>query len=170
MHCPNCGAEASAKQKFCRACGLSLERFAQLLAEPLPDIEDKDVARARRRLRQLESGAKLTGCVVVLAAWLLLASVIAGVGVKAIISGDNTPVGIMLLVLAVVSIAFESLVIYYASLHAKASSQKTDRPAASSAETTNKLLPEDQSLIAMSVAEQTTARLQEKIEPRYRDQ
>jgi hypothetical protein len=92
--------------------------------------------------------------------------VIAGIGVKAIISGDNTAVGLMLLVLAVVSIAFESLVIYYASLHAKASSQKADRTAASSAETTNKLLPEDQSPIAMSVAEQTTARLDEKIESR----
>jgi hypothetical protein len=166
MHCPNCGAESSAKQKFCRACGLSLERFAQLLAEPLPDVEDKDVARARRRLRQLESGSKLIGCFVVLAAWLLLAGVIAGIGVKAIIGGDNTAVGLMLLVLAVVSIAFESLVIYYASLHAKASSQKAGRPAASSAETTNKLPPEDNSLIAMSVAEQTTARLGEKIEPR----
>ncbi len=41
MHCPNCGAESSARQKFCRACGLSLERFAQLLAELLPDGEDE---------------------------------------------------------------------------------------------------------------------------------
>ena len=79
MHCPNCGAKASARQKFCRACGLSLERFAQLLAEPSPDVEgkDEDVERARRRLRYLESGAKLSGCVVGLAVWLLMASVIA---------------------------------------------------------------------------------------------
>ena len=163
MHCPNCGTEASARQKFCRACGLSLDRFAQLLAEPPPDIEDKDVARARRRLRQLESGAKLTGCVVVLAAWLLLASVIAGIGVRAIISGDNTAVGLMLLVLAGVSIAFESLVIYYASLHAKVTTRQPGRPAAPSVEMTNKLLPEHQSQIAMNVTEHTTAQLDEKV-------
>ena len=61
MHCPNCGVEASAKQRFCRACGLSLERFAQLLAELLPDGEDENVARARRRLRELEKAAKIAG-------------------------------------------------------------------------------------------------------------
>jgi zinc ribbon protein len=170
MHCPNCGAEASARQKFCRVCGLSLERFAQLLAEPLPDTQDEDVARARRRLRQLESGAKLTGWVVVLGGWLLLSSVIAGIGVNAIVNAGNIVGGALLLGLAVGSIAVEGLLVYYASLHAKASSQKANRPAAPSPETTNKLLPEDRSLIAMSVAEQTTARLQEKIEPRYRDQ
>src|SRR5262245_42633779 len=61
MHCPNCGTEASARQKFCRACGLSLERFVQLLAELLPDGEDENVARARRRLRQLEKVLKIAG-------------------------------------------------------------------------------------------------------------
>jgi len=170
MHCPNCGAKASARQKFCRACGLSLERFAQLLAEPPPDIEDKDVEdkdveRARRRLLYLESGAKLAGCVVGLAAWLLMASVIAGIGIRAIINDNDTAWGVMLLVMAVVSIALEGLLIYSASLHAKVSTQQPNRPAAPP-ETTNKLLPEQQSQIAMSAIEQTTARLDEKIEPR----
>jgi len=32
MHCPNCGTKIYTVQKFCRACGLSLEPFAQLLA------------------------------------------------------------------------------------------------------------------------------------------
>jgi len=51
MHCPNCGTEAQANQKFCRACELSLERFAQLLAELLPDVENENVSQARQRLR-----------------------------------------------------------------------------------------------------------------------
>ena len=33
MHCPNCGTAAVQQQKFCRACGFSLEQVAQLLAE-----------------------------------------------------------------------------------------------------------------------------------------
>lgn len=41
MHCPNCGTETSAGQKFCRACGLSLERIAQLLAELLPEDQPR---------------------------------------------------------------------------------------------------------------------------------
>jgi hypothetical protein len=32
MHCPDCGTRATANQKFCRSCGFSLEKVAQLLA------------------------------------------------------------------------------------------------------------------------------------------
>jgi zinc-ribbon domain len=163
MHCPNCGSKASTGQKFCRACGLSLERFAQLLAQPLSDIEDKDATRARLRLRQLESGAKLTGWIVGLGAWLLLASMIAGLGINIIIDGDNIVGGVVLLGMAVGSIAVEGLLIYYASLHAKVTTRQPGRPAAPSVEMTNKLLPEHQSQIAMNVTEHTTAQLDEKV-------
>jgi hypothetical protein len=44
MHCPDCGSEALADQRFCRACGLSLERFAQLLAELRSESEDENAA------------------------------------------------------------------------------------------------------------------------------
>ena len=169
MYCPKCGTKASAGQKFCRACGLSLDRFAQLLAETPANTEDKNITQAKRRLRQLESGIKLAGYAVMLGVLSFVAIMFALGGVIAMIDG-NIGGGILNLGIAVGIIAAEGLLIYSASLHAKASSQKANRPAALSAETTNKLLPEDQSRIAMSVAEQTTARLQEKIEPRYRDQ
>jgi hypothetical protein len=155
MHCLNCGAQASEGQKFCRACGLSLA----------PDIEDEDVARARRRLRQLESGAKLTGWIVGLGLWLFLSSVIVGIGVNAIINSGNIVFGVILLGMGVGSIAVESLLVYYASLHAKVSTQQRSRPAAP-AETINKLQPEHRAQSAMSAIEQTTARLDEKFEPR----
>jgi hypothetical protein len=154
MHCLNCGAQASERQKFCRACGLSLA----------PDIEDEDVARARRRLRQLESGAKLTGWIVGLGLWLFLSSVIVGIGVNAIINSGNIVFGVILLGMGVGSIAVESLLVYYASLHAKVSTQQRSRPAAP-AETIDKLQPEHRAQSAMSAIEQTTARLNEKLEP-----
>lgn len=166
MHCPNCGAEASASQKFCRACGLSLERFAQLLVELLPDVGDKNVARAKLRLRQLESATKLTGYAVGLTAWLAVTTLITLAGVNVMINTGNIGEGVLLLALAAGSLAAEGLLIYYASLHAKASAQQPARPAAPLAETTNKLLPEEQPRIVTSVTEQTTAQLGEKIESR----
>jgi zinc ribbon protein len=165
MHCPNCGAEASAKQKFCRACGLSLDRFAQLLAETPANTEDKNITQAKRRLRQLESGIKLAGYGVMLGIFSFVAILFALSGVNEMIDG-NIGAGIALLGIAVGIIAAEGFLIYSASLHAKVSAPQPSRPRAPFAETTNKLLPEQQAQIAMSVTEQTTARLNEEIEPR----
>jgi predicted amidophosphoribosyltransferase len=36
MHCPNCGKKTNTEHKFCRSCGLPLEKVAQILAEQLP--------------------------------------------------------------------------------------------------------------------------------------
>ena len=158
MHCPNCGAESSAKQKFCRACGLSLERFAQLLAELLPDGEDENVARARQRLRQLEKALKIAGWTAGSALGILFASL----GVF-MITQVSVPGGIVLLVFGVVLIATMSVMGYQSSLNKQISGSFPSHPTLPSAETTNRLMSEDQSRIAMSVTEQTTSRLDEKV-------
>ena len=33
MYCPNCGKQASAKENFCRSCGMSLQMISQILVE-----------------------------------------------------------------------------------------------------------------------------------------
>jgi len=158
MHCPNCGAESSAKQKFCRGCGLSLERFAQLLAELLSDGEDENVARARQRLRQLEKALKIAGWTAGSALGILFA--ILGVFM---ITQVSVPGGIVVLVFGVVLIATMLVMGYHSSLNEQASGRFPSQPTLPSAETTNRLLSEDQSRIAMSVTEQPTARLGEKV-------
>ena len=35
MHCPNCGTQAAADQKFCRSCGIGLQAIAEALAKEL---------------------------------------------------------------------------------------------------------------------------------------
>jgi hypothetical protein len=169
MHCPNCGTEAPAGQKFCRACGLSLERFAQLLAELLPNGEpngeDENVAQARRRLRQLEKAVKIAGWVAGLAVGILCASVGVVTMIEAHLGG-----GIILFLLGVGLIASMFVIHYQSSLNKKISERPSSQDTPPSAETTNKLLSEDQPRIAISVAEQTTARLGEKVESRLRDQ
>jgi hypothetical protein len=165
MHCPNCGTKAPAGQKFCRACGLSLDRFAQLLADTPANIEDKNITQAKLKLRKLESGIKLARYGVILAVFSFVAILFASSGVGEMIDG-NIGEAIALLGIAVGIFAAEGFLIYSASLHAKASAPQPPRPRAQLAETTNRFLPEQQSQIAMSVTEHTTARLDEKIEPR----
>ncbi|HEU0175491.1 MAG TPA: zinc ribbon domain-containing protein [Blastocatellia bacterium] len=162
MHCPNCGAKAPAGQKFCRACGLGLERFAQLLAEPLPDGEDENVARARRRLRQLEKAVKIAGWTAGSALGILFAFL--GVFMMTQVS---VPGGIVVSLFGVVVIATMLVMGYQSFLNKQVSGRFPSQPTPQSAETTNKLLSEDQPGIAMSVTEQTTARLGEKIESRH---
>src|SRR6185436_14203021 len=54
MYCPNCGKSNSAEQKFCRSCGLSLEKTVQSLADQLPALElDKQLRERERKVDRL---------------------------------------------------------------------------------------------------------------------
>jgi hypothetical protein len=50
MFCPNCGANNSTNQKFCRACGLNLEKSAESLLEQL---QKADFSREENFLEKL---------------------------------------------------------------------------------------------------------------------
>lgn len=57
MYCPNCGTNTSSDQKFCRACGLGLEKIALSLGEQLPARRDESLQMRKERLEQLGVGA-----------------------------------------------------------------------------------------------------------------
>ena len=53
MYCPNCGNQNSADQKFCRSCGLGLQKVAQTLSEQLPTKLDVSLQRKKERFEKL---------------------------------------------------------------------------------------------------------------------
>lgn len=64
MHCPQCGATAASGQQFCRACGLNLEKIAEVLGAEFSAQSDLSVperARLRERQKRFESLAGVAG-------------------------------------------------------------------------------------------------------------
>jgi hypothetical protein len=53
MYCPNCGNKTSTEQKFCRKCGLGLEKIAVSLGEQLPARIDESLLARKERLEKL---------------------------------------------------------------------------------------------------------------------
>jgi hypothetical protein len=53
MYCPNCGNQNSADQKFCRSCGLGLQKVAQTLSEQLPTKLDVSLQQKKEKFEKL---------------------------------------------------------------------------------------------------------------------
>ena len=53
MFCPNCGNQNSADQKFCRSCGLGLQKVVQTLSEQLPTKLDVSLQQKKERFEKL---------------------------------------------------------------------------------------------------------------------
>lgn len=65
MHCPRCGTSATVGQQFCRSCGLSLDKVAELLGNELPLEPQRanEIARLRARQRKFQEWGGIAGLI-----------------------------------------------------------------------------------------------------------
>ncbi len=150
MYCPNCGLATSTEQKFCRSCGLSLEKAALSLVEQLPAVElNTHVRERQRRVERLlyMLGGSAAVIFVVSLFWTVINEIIIGKG--------HVLGGLIFLALILGFIVFALLMLYRDSL-LKASSKRPTQPTLPQGENTARLLPESHIEPIPSVTERTT--------------
>lgn len=151
MYCPNCGKENSAEQKFCRACGLSLEQAVQSLLEQLPDIElDRNLRNRQRKVDRLTTlvGASAISIVVIGVLWGIIYEII-------IVKGEVIP-GLFFLAFILGIVLFALLAMYRESLRKTSGKRQASKPTSSPVGDTAGLLPESHIEPIPSVTERTT--------------
>jgi hypothetical protein len=152
MYCPNCGKATSIEQKFCRSCGLSLEKTAQSLAEQLAANDLDKTLREKQRIveRWIKIAAGSAISIVTLA-------VLWGVIYDLILIKGKVLTGLGFLGFILGLISFVLLVLYRESLLKKSASRL---PAQTSplpqAENNQKPLPEASVEPLTGVTERTT--------------
>lgn len=158
MFCPNCGKASSVKQKFCRSCGLSLEKTAQSLAEQLPIAEQHPVKELDNSLREKQLRVERWIKIIVGSTISLVTlGVLWGIIYKVILVKGQVLMGLVFLGFILGLITFALLVMYRESLVEKSAShlpsQTSPLPLAASGENA---LPESSMQPLTSVTERTT--------------
>lgn len=158
MYCPNCSAEASSDQKFCRSCGLELLEVADLISR------QTDIARPRTRKETSLDGRR---AMVLWGMILSLGALAAGSSFKILwnenvrIAGDFTP---YLLPITLLFLFLGFGLMCYPFLRSIAPRAKPGDPLSPKPERTSELtdpLAPELPPIQASVTEQTTKFLEE---------
>lgn len=151
MYCPNCSAEASADQKYCRSCGMELQAVAELI-DSQTDITKPE--KCKKAVFQGQQRSFLVGGMS-----LMLAAVAVGSSLKILrkeniqLAGDFTPyLNVIILFLAFIGVGL----MCYPFLQMMSSQSNSRRNRSSKAEPPVKLNLEFLADEPSSVTEQTT--------------
>lgn len=151
MYCPECGKVNSADQKFCRACGLSLEKVVKALADATPVADmDQQLVEKTRKVDRLMIAVAGTGFVT------LLGLLVWGIIYKVIYVKGHLGQGIALLTLILGGIAFGVLAIYRDWLQRAALQHRQQTSELRPSVDTSKLLHESRLEPVPSVTDRTT--------------
>jgi hypothetical protein len=151
MYCPNCGKTNSTEQRFCRTCGLSLEKTVQSLADQLPALELNKEFRDRQRkvdrLINIVAGSAIS---------IVVGAVVWGIVYEIIIVKGQLIPGLVFLLLILGVVLFGLLSIYGESLRKTADTRRlADAQQQQLRQNTGKLLPESH-IGPFSITERTT--------------
>jgi hypothetical protein len=151
VHCPNCGTRTSEEQKFCRACGLGLEKVVQVLGEQMPRQLDESLLARKERLERLGMIAlSIFGAG-------LLGLLIYGVAYKVIfVQGRIFEALVLLALIAVAACGVVAAILFAEAKEIPAKRLNASSPESVLNETAGNLLPEGLIQPLPSVTDRTT--------------
>lgn len=164
MFCPNCGANNSTEQKFCRTCGLNLSKSAESLIEQMPSAQSANLLRHEKAIERFGNfalgGLGVVGLIAITAMLFYLVQ-------KFIVSGTNVYAGLLLIAFFVFAFLSLVFVIFNESLKEKKAKLNYNSNELTGAKDTGKLL-EDKPFVpaAASVTENSTELLLTKNDTR----
>ena len=151
MYCPDCGAKNAAKQRFCRSCGLGLEKITQTLAEQRPSQFEESLLARKERIERLGVaalsvfGLGIGGFIFYILFFKLLAS-----------QGVLWATLITLAVFIVLGCGFLSAILFAKANELKELPAANPQKELNSPRSTDELLPEAHPEAIFSVTERTT--------------
>jgi hypothetical protein len=113
MFCPNCGANNTTEQNFCRSCGLSLEKVSLALLEQIPSAENAELVRQHKDLEKL---VRLGFVGLEIVAVFAFGAMIYSVVVKMILSETNIIGGIVIIAFTLFAVLSLAYVLYMKTL------------------------------------------------------
>lgn len=160
MFCPNCGKENSTDQKFCRACGIGLEKTVESLMEQKLSPSQND-SLLRKRILLETFGTVATGGLITVTV-IGVSAIIYTILTKMILTGSSVLFGSLLTAFIVFALLTLIYVVFRESLNEKQNKKKPSNSELNEPKNTNNLLEDKPFAPAASVTENSTELLYTK--------